>query len=211
VIAVAVASWTVATLGLLTVAGAVGAGRLAPPDDTFRAAVRAAIGGNLGAVILLVFGLGSLAPACFSAYLFSLRLFDVWPRITQTRWTLFGTTAAWLLMAVGISQRLELVFPVMGAVFAPLAAALTADYLRQRGAWRGPRRGVNVPGLLAWAVGLAVGLMPILNPAAIRFQPAAVFAYLAAFVTYIVLAGLGAESPFSDSEPEPARAAPSGG
>jgi cytosine/uracil/thiamine/allantoin permease len=87
---------------------------------------------------------------------------------------------------------------------------MAADSVRHRGAWPGARRGVNLPGLAAWAVGLAVGLVPIVAEAArwdagTRFQPSAVFAFLASFVVYLVLAGLGAESPLEPpalSEPD---------
>jgi len=204
------ASWTVATLALLTVAGALG--RLSTDvgpagihgvqhlEYSFRSAVSQGIGGRVAATILMVFGLGSLAPTCFSAYLFGHRFHAAWPRIKRIHWTLIGTTAAWLLIAGGYAGRLETIFSLMGAVVAPLVAALSADYFRQRGAWRGGRLGVNGPGLAAWSVGVAVGLVPILSqavgwPAGIRFQPAAVFAYVAAFVTYLILAALGTEAP----------------
>jgi cytosine permease len=218
-VGVVLASWTVATLALLTVAGALGrlhaaAGPAGIPrggfllDYSFRGAVLQAIGGSLGSTILLVFGLGSLAPTCYSAYLFGHRFSAAWPRVKRIHWTLIGTTAAWLLIAAGWAGRLETIFPVMGAVLAPLVAALSADYLRQRGAWHGARLGVNGPGVIAWAIGLGVGLVPVLAPiarwnAGMQFQPAAVFAYLAAFVTYLVLAVLGAEAPW---EPLPSSA-----
>jgi hypothetical protein len=159
-----------------------------------------AIGGNAGAAILLVFGLGSLAPTCYAAYLFGHRFEAAWPQLTRVRWTVIGTVAAWLLIAGGCAWRLNTIFSLIGAVLAPLVAALAADSLRQRGAWRGVRPGLNAPGLIAWAVGMGVGLVPVVAGAAgwaagTRVQPAAVFAYCAAFVTYMVLAACGAEAP----------------
>src|SRR5262249_42539346 len=77
-IGVAFASSTVATLALLIVAGALGPhsplpdpGMLGGPwVETFRFSVRRAvllgIGGTLGGTFFLVFGLGSLAPTCYS-------------------------------------------------------------------------------------------------------------------------------------------------
>jgi cytosine permease len=218
-VAVVFASWTVATLALLTVAGAqhraAMVGGLAMTDPvlnlgyTFRGAVLAGIGGTLGTAILLVFGLGSLAPTCYAAYLFGHRFEAAWPRLSRIRWTLIGTTVAWLVIASGRAARVATVFSLMGAVFAPLVAALAADSLGQRGAWPVPRRGVNLPGLIAWAAGLAVGLVPIVSHAVgwqtgTRFQPAALYAYLVAFVTYIVLAKFGAEaSPVRITSGEP--------
>jgi cytosine permease len=216
---VAMASWTIATLALLTVAGTFGHGHEpAPPRPglalkenpwgdpfhfSFHMAVLQGIGGPLGGTILMVFGLGSLAPTCYAVFLFGNRFADAWPRIPRIHWTLIGTTAAWPLVASGYATRLDTIFSLMGATFAPLVAAMAADYLRHHGTWPGARRGVNPPGLIAWALGLAVGLVPLASealgwPPGTRFQPAAVFAYLTALVAYLVLASLGAEAPRMD-------------
>jgi cytosine permease len=211
-VGVVFAAWTVATLALLTVAGAQSRLALAPAggllandpalnlDYTFRGAVLFGIGGTLGTAILLVFGLGSLAPTCYAAYLFGHLFEAAWPQLKRIRWTVIGTVVAWLLIASGCAARLTTIFSLIGAVLAPLVAALAADSLRQRRECHGPRRGINAPGVMAWAVGLVVGLVPIVSEAVgwhagARFQPAAVFAYIAAFVTYFVLAACGAEAP----------------
>ena len=88
----------------------------------------------------------------------------------------------------------------MGAVFAPMVGAMAADYSRHRGEWPGPRRDVNQAGLVAWVVGLAVGMVPTIARSwgqgwGEHVQPAAVFAFVVAFLTYLILAGIGAESP----------------
>jgi cytosine permease len=217
-VGVILAAWTVATLALLTVAGAQPrvalAGGLMTNDHalnldyTFRGAVLFGLGGTLGAAILLVFGLGSLAPTCYAAYLFGHHFEATWPQLKRIRWTVIGTVAAWLFIASGHAGRLATIFSLIGAALAPLVAALAADSFRQRGRWHGPRRGINLPGLIAWAIGLAVGLVPIVSEAAgwyagSRFQPAAVFAYAAAFVTYLVVAACGAEAPPAGASPQP--------
>jgi cytosine permease len=213
-VAVAFASWTVATLALLTVAGALGHAPGAPglwggpglvgEHFSFHHAVRQAIGGKLAGVIFLVFGLGSLAPACFSIYVYSKRFEAAWPGVGRVRWTLLGASAAWLVIATGGAGRLETIFTLMGATFAPMVGALAADYLRRRGGWADARRGINTPGLVGWAVGLVVGLVPILGgKAGAWLQPSAVFAFLAALVTYLILATLGAEAPpLPEAEPD---------
>ena len=219
-VGVAFASWTVATLALLTVAGAIGQrpptsgppdGPVIVDDYSFHAAVQSTIGGPLAGTIFLAFGLASLAPACYASFLFGHRFAAAWPGITRVRGTLIGASSAWLLIAAGLAGRLETIFSLMGAVFGPVVAAMAADSLRQRGGWAGARRGINPPGLVAWLVGLAIGLVPIVAgalgwEAGARFQPAALFAFLAAFATYLALAGLGAESPRlpdAPSEPTP--------
>jgi hypothetical protein len=216
---VALASSTVATVALLIVAGALGhelagpaallKGGLSSDAFTFHLAVMHAIGGKLGALVLLVFGLGSLAPTCYAAYYFGHRFADAWPRLKPVQWTILGTTAAWLLIAAGLAARLETIFSLMGAVFAPMVAAMAADYVRHRGAWPGARRGLNLPGVAGWAVGVLVGLVPFFAEArgwdAVRFQPAAVYAFAAALLTYLVLGAAGSEAPLlAAAAPEPA-------
>jgi cytosine permease len=76
--------------------------------------------------------------------------------------------------------------------------AMAAEYLKSRGAWPGPRRGVNLAGVVAWALGFAVGLIPTFgeamgSPRWQRVQPASVLAFLVAFVAYSVLSRFGLE------------------
>ena len=54
------------------------------------------------------------------------------------------------------------VFSVIGALLAPVAGAMAADYVRSKGRWPGARRGVNIAGYGAWVVGVVVGLSPYL-------------------------------------------------
>ena len=147
--------------------------------------------------MFLIFGLASLAPAVYAAHLFGQRFEEVWPGLSRTRWTLVGTAAAWILIATGRASRLEAIFSILGAVFAPAVGAMAADYVRTRGAWPGPRRGVNVAGLIAWLVGMAIGLLPTITAASgwgrgTQFQPAAVHGFMAGFLVYALLARLGA-------------------
>jgi cytosine permease len=207
-IGVALASWTVATLSLLTVAGAVG--RYSAPlmlknrpgvgNFSFRVALVLALPQMLAGAMFLIFALASLAQTCYAANLFGRRFEAIWPRVSRLVWTLIGTTAAWPLVATGLAIRLEEIFTLLGAVFAPMVGAMAADYVRNRGVWPGPRRGVNPPGLVAWLVGLGVGLVPLIAVAGgwsdgSRLQPASLYAFAAAFVVYTVLAALGAETP----------------
>lgn len=206
-IGVAFASWTIATLALLTVAGAVGS--VSAPlqlrntpgvgNFSFRIALVLALPEVLAGAMFLLFALASLAQTCYAASVFSLRFHAVRPRISRLGWTLIGATLAWPLVATGWAIRLEEIFTVLGAVFAPMVGAMTAEYVRHRGQWPGPRRGVNPAGLVAWCAGLVVGLVP---QAALlggwsdgsRLQPASLFAYATAFVVYYAVALLGAES-----------------
>ena len=88
----------------------------------------------------------------------------------------------------------------MGAIFAPAVGAVVADALRQKVRWRGVRRDWNPAGLLAWGLGAAVGLIPVLGAlvnwsAARQFQPAALYAFFTSAGLYLALAALGLERP----------------
>ena len=107
--------------------------------------------------------------------------------------------SAWFLVVGGWHERTAAVFTVLGALYAPIAGAMVADASRQRRTdWPGPRSGTSKAGLLAWAAGSAVGLIPVVArtlglEALGRFTPAALFAFVTAFVVYRLAAALGLE------------------
>lgn len=206
-VGVTFASWVVATLALLSVAGAFTRYGLRVPVGpgsfsalTFSHAVRTLIGGKAGGMVLIGFGLTALAPACYSAHLLGEGLHTLQPRVSRTYWGVTGALIAWVLIVTGRVQHLLPVYSLIGAVFAPISGAIAADYVRSRGRWPAARRGWNGPGWLSWAVGLVVGLTPLVgsllgNPRLAAIQPAAVFAFVFSFLTYLALALLGGESP----------------
>ncbi|MBX6313179.1 MAG: purine-cytosine permease-like transporter [Isosphaeraceae bacterium] len=171
-----------------------------PEDEAFtvRGIILRGIGGKLSGAALIVFGLALLGPGCYCPYIIGHRFVAAWPRVPRWAWSLLGAVATWPLVAFGIAGQLEPIFGWLGAAFAPVVGAMTADYVRHRGAWPGPRRGWNLAGMIAWCVGVVVGLLPDLGRLVhldrlSRAQPAAVFAFAAAFVVDIVLAGIGLE------------------
>jgi cytosine permease len=174
------------------------AGLDAPPF-TFRALLNGGFDPRLGALMFLTFGLASLAPAVYSSFVFGLQFKTFGPGISRLTWTMMGTCTAWLLIVGGWFDRTEVAFNVLGAAFAPAAGAIAADYRRHRGRWPGPRVGTNPAGLIAWGIGLAVGLAPTLGRALgserlTRLQPAALAAFIAAFLAYELLALVRLES-----------------
>ena len=179
-----------------------------PTSLTFHAALPALVGLRSAAWIDFAFALTSLAPACYAAFLFGSRLYELRPHVTRSAWTLLGAIAAWALAISGALVRMFDVFSVIGALLAPVAGAMAADYVRSKGRWPGGRRGVNVAGYGAWVLGVVIGLTPYLarmnkGSRLENLQPAAVFAFLAAFVVYWVVAMMGAE-PAVDTRVEPA-------
>lgn len=185
-----------ATMALLVVAGTVN--RSGPEaseafsaatdlvaSHSLHAAIFYGIGGRVGGTILMLFGMASLAPACYAIWVFSHRLHDHWPFLSRWRWTWFGSLPALVLVATSWAGRIELIFGLLGAVFAPAAGVIAAEALLHRFRWRGVREGWNLPGVLAWAVGVGLGLVLIG-----RLEPAALVAYLSAAGSYPVLARL---------------------
>jgi len=215
-IAIILAGSYCTVMALLTVAGALGQtgrgvfqteGDLPAYPLSFHWAVFEGIGGIKGGVILLLFGLATLAPGCYSAWVFSHRISTHWPGIRFDVWTRIGGLLAFVLIASSWAGQIVEIFGLMGALFAPAVGALVADAWRQKGQWHGVRRGGNPAGLLAWGFGVAVGLVPLLGASmewtgAKRFQPASLFAFLASAGLYLTFAALGLERPLA-SLPEP--------
>lgn len=168
---------------------------------TFRSAViEGGFDRRVNAAILIVFGLASFAPACFAAYEFGRRLSSVAPGFSKPAWTLIGVASGWFLIVVGWFDRTELVFSILGGLFAPVAGAIAADSARRfRAGWPGPRPGINMAGIIAWTLGAAVGLAPIIARAVgseglAKVAPASLLAFVAAFLTYLLAAAIGLES-----------------
>ncbi len=169
------------------------------PPYTFRALMNGGFDRRVGCVMLLTFGLASLAPAVYSSFVFGTQFKALGPGISRLTWTMLGTATAWLLIVGRWFDRTEDVFNLLGAAFAPVAGAIAADYLRHRGHWPGPRTGFNPAGLIAWTVGLGVGLAPTIaralgNDRIAGLQPAALGAFVAAFIVYGLLALVRLES-----------------
>ena len=196
-------------MALLTVAGTLGqapdsvlqtASELPIVPLSFHWAVFTGIGGIKGGVILSLFGVATLAPACYAAWAFRERISAHWTTIRPSVWTRIAGVLAFILVALTVADRLEEIFNLLGAIFAPVVGALVADALRQKGDWRGLRRGWSLAGLLAWVLGMAVGLVPVIGAwtdwtPARRFQPAALFAFLTAAAFYLIFAAIGLEGP----------------
>jgi hypothetical protein len=196
-VGILLAGWFATLMMILTVAGAIGkvraggAAALSHPREvlispwSFHWAIVHGIGGLTGGVLLMLFGLAALAPACYAAWVFSSRLRIRFPRIPRYGSTSLGSLPALVLIATSWAGELETIFGLMGAVFAPVVGVHCAEALRQRGQWQGIREGWNPPGLVAWVGGMTAGLL-LQN----RFEPAALFAYVVAASVYLVLTTL---------------------
>lgn len=175
---------------------------------TIRQILQYGIGGLGGGIALIVLNVGLLGPACYAPFVIGRRMRALFPVLPVWGWSMLGAVATWPLIWFRVAERLDVVFDILGALFAPVAGAISADAMRRAGRWRGPRRGVSLPGIAAWLVGVAVGLVPhmgIESWASVR--PAAVLAFASAFVVYFALALVGLE-PNEVVEPERETSAP---
>jgi cytosine permease len=201
--------WT-SLMSLLIVVGASVAPRLEgmtlptrvgdPIPFSFRWAVFDRIGGVPAGVILVLFGLAALAPACYSAHSFSKSLVAHRALRRPSLWTWIGACIAFVLAATSCVGRLGLIARVMGDVFAPVAGALCGDRLRQHGRWRGLRLGVNPAGVIAWAAGCALaaaleaaGAMDPEHSA--WLEPASIYGFVASALVYWLASGGRLERP----------------
>jgi len=186
-------------LALVTVAGAAGI------DPTL---ITAAYGDalpkvspKLGNAMLIIFAIGSVAPACFCSFIIGNSLSTMLGK-PQSRIpiTLAGVTIGIVLAALGVAGNLAPFFGLIGASFGPVVGAMAADYLLSGCKWVGPRKGVSVPGYAAWLIGFLVGISNnalVTNLIGREFlpgwHPTGVYSFVVGFVVYAVLAKIGLE------------------
>lgn len=193
-------------LPLLSVAGAHG---LDPAFESYAYdAVLKSLGGLLASSMFLLFALASVPSACFCAFIAGNSFATMIPAVSRMASTMVAVTVAIVLAITGVAENLVGFFSIVGASFGPICGAMAADYLLAGRQWSGPRRGVNLAGYGAWAVGFVVGILPFLplpEPTKNLVQPAALYSFLAGFLVYWLLAKAGLEPETVAIEPEPAR------
>jgi hypothetical protein len=165
---------------------------------TLHGAILGGVGGIAAGVMIFVLALLLLGPTCFNPFVFGHRFAAVMPWWKRWVWSLVGGAAAWPLMTIGLHAHSEFVYGILGALITPVVGAMAADYVRNRGAWPGPREGVNKAGVWAWAFGCLVGLVPPIataagGPAWLCVQPATLMGFVVAFMAYAALSALGFE------------------
>jgi cytosine/uracil/thiamine/allantoin permease len=149
----------------------------------------------LGKIMLILFAVGSMAPACFCSFIIGNSLSTMLgSEKTRVPLTLGGATIGIFLAALGVAGNLEPFFGLIGASFGPVIGAMTADYLLSGGKWPGPRAGVSIPGYAAWLLGFAAGVLnhPWIG-ALPRWHPTSVYSLVVGFVVYLILAKVGME------------------
>jgi cytosine permease len=189
-------------LPLIAIAGA----NVANPElksFVFDAVIREQ-GGFLARSMFILFAIASFAPACFSSFIAANSIGTMFPKANKMGMVLAGAVIAIILAVTGVALNLIGVFSIIGASFGPVCGSMAADYLLSGCKWSGPRKGINLAGYIAWAVGFIVAILPMLAPDRFGFiTPAPVIAFVIGFVLYALLAKAGLEPEAVEMAPAP--------
>ena len=193
-------------LPLIAIAGAKAAN---PGLEGFKFdAVIGAQGGMLARSMFILFAIASFAPICFSSLIAANSIGTMFPKANKMGMVLVGIVVAIILAVTGLAMNLIGAFSIIGASFGPICGSMAADYLLSGCKWSGPRKGINLAGYIAWAVGFIVAILPMVGGEKFGFiTPAPVIAFVIGFVLYAVLAKAGLEPPtveMATSEAAPA-------
>jgi cytosine permease len=200
-VGIALATFYVGALAILSVAGAYGAGLLPATDiKTYLDPLHlmsAYLGETTAKVLLILLAISAFPGGCFSAFIAANSFRTTMPKVNPFVSVGIGTLVSILLAVTGWALDVIPFFDVIGASFGPVCGAMVADYLLSRGKWAGPRAGFNPAGWISWGVGFVVGALNVVlkllgQPPVIPCAPVAAFAV--GFVLYYVLAKAGLES-----------------
>ncbi len=185
-----------AGLALLTVAGALGKNP-EMVDLTYGNSLKM-LSPTIGKIMLILFAIGSMAPACFCSFVIGNSLSTMLGSPTsRVPLTLGGATIGIILAVTGLSANLAPYFGLIGASFGPVVGAMAADWFLSGRKWSGPRRGVNIAGYAAWLIGFLVGISnngmvtkALGSQIVAEWHPTGVYSFLVGFVVYLILSGL---------------------
>ncbi len=189
-VGIALAILVAGGLPLIAIAGAHGA-EPKPDSYMFDAVIRAQ-GGFLAKIMFILFAIASFPAACFCSFIAGNSIGTMFPKTNKVVMVLIGAVVAIILASIGWALNLVGVFQIIGASFGPICGSMAADYLLSSCQWSGPRKGVNLAGYIAWAVGFIVAILPMVGGQRFSFiNPAPVIAFVIGFVLYAILAKAG--------------------
>jgi len=186
-VGVALAAILAGGLPLVAIAGAHAADPLIK-SFSFDAVIREQ-GGLLARSMFILFAITSFAPACFSTFIGGNSIATLFPKINKTVMVSVGAGLAAILAITGKAMNLVGVFGIIGASFGPVCGSMFADYFLSGRKWAGPRKGWNMAGWIAWAVGFVVGIAPLVGLFNVPAAPLA--AFIVGAVLYALLAKIG--------------------
>jgi len=189
-VGIALAILVAGGLPLIAIAGAHGA-EPKPDSYMFDAVIRVQ-GGFLAKIMFILFAIASFPAACFCSFIAGNSIGTMFPKTNKVVMVLIGAIVAIILASKGWALNLVGVFLIIGASFGPICGSMVADYLLSGCKWSGPRKGVNLAGYIAWAVGFFVAILPMVGGQRFSFiNPAPVIAFVIGFVLYAILAKAG--------------------
>lgn len=181
-------------LAIIAIAGAIGTN----PDiasmegfDPFLKAINQG-GGILAKASSWVFVIACICPLGFCAFLAANAFSTMLPKIPRVPMTMVAGLIGVILAATGKASDLVGFFVMVGSAFGPIAGVMLADYVRH-GGWAGPRKGINLAGYIAWAIGLLMGLLGPLSGGKLGYGLEPLIAMVVAAAAYFVLAAVGLE------------------
>lgn len=194
---ITVAAVVAGFFAILAMAGAAGknmeVASMITSGDAFGAFISSiAETGGLAKISAWVFVIACICPTGFCAFLASNAFATMLPKLPRVPMTLVAGGIGVVLAATGIANNLVNFFLMVGAAFGPIAGVMLADYLRS-GGWKGPRKGINWAGYIAWAFGLLLGLLGVISGGKLGYGLESLIPMIAAAAAYFVLAGFGLE------------------
>ena len=194
---ITVAAIVAGVLAIIAIAGAAGknpeVATLVSEGNVFGAFFASiAETGGLAKISAWVFVIACICPTGFCAFLASNAFATMLPKLPRVPMTLVAGCIGVVLAATGITKNLVSFFLLVGAAFGPIAGVMLADYVRS-GGWKGPRKGINWAGYIAWAIGLVLGLLGVMTKGMFGYGLESLIPMMAAAAAYFVLAGFGLE------------------
>jgi cytosine permease len=144
---------------------------------------------NAGKIMALLLAVSAFPTACFSSFIASNSFKTTLPKVNPSISVGIGTAVSILLAVTGWAGKAGDVFTVIGASFGPVCGSMFADYFLSGRKWAGPRKGWNLAGWIAWAVGFVVGIAPLVGLFNVPAAPLA--AFVVGAVLYALLAKIG--------------------
>jgi len=147
---------------------------------------------GIAKVMLILFAIGSMAPACFCSFIIGNSLSTMLGKPNaRVPITMVGVSLGIILAVTGAAAKLAPFFGLIGASFGPVVGAMAADWFLSGKKWSGPRVGINMAGYAAWLIGFIVGISnnPLLGLLP-DWHPTGVYSFIVGFVVYYALAGI---------------------
>ena len=153
---------------------------------------------TIAGLFMFLLAIAAFPGACFSSLIAANSFKTTLPKVNPFVSCGIGTLVACVLIASGLAGKAEGVFGIIGASFGPVCGAMMADYFLAGKKWAGPRAGFNPAGWISWAVGFAVGGLPLVGILTNVIPCPPVAAFVVGFGLYYALAKAGMESPKLD-------------